>query len=119
MKNSLKTLALTCIAVCMIVCVTLFATACTDTSKYTVTVVTADGSPVNNLMIQFCDSEMVSCKTPTTDENGKVVIDISQTPDAKEYSIHILGDYVLEDGTNETTVKVSDGYSVTLTVKAK
>lgn len=120
MKRYLKTFLIAAIAVCMISAAAVFAAGCTDTSKYEITVVTEDGSPVSNLTLQFCDTDNIHCLTGRPDENGKAVFDISKTPDVKEYEIHILvGNYVFADGDELKTVSVDDGYSTTLTVKAK
>lgn len=119
MKKYLKALALSCIAVCMMACIAVFATACTDTTKYVITIVTEDNAPVKDLMVQVCDVDEHMCKNPTTDENGKVVIDLTELPEVKEYVVHLLGDYVFADGDEVKTINTNDGYSITFTVKAK
>ena len=118
MKKYLKTLALACIAICMIACVTAFATACSNPSEYEITVVMADESPVGNLKIQFCPVGE-ACIINNTDENGKVTFDLTKYPDAKEFEVHLVGAYTFDDGSKETVVNVKDGYSVTFTVVAE
>ncbi|MDE6585053.1 MAG: hypothetical protein K2K80_00025 [Clostridia bacterium] len=118
MKKYLKTFALALITVCMIACVAAFATACSNPSEYEITVITADESPVENLMIQFCPVGE-ACIRQNTDENGKVTFDLTSFPNAKEFEVHLGGSYTFEDGNEVKVVNVKDGYSITFTVVAQ
>mgnify|MGYP001024594177 CR=1 FL=1 len=125
MKKYLKTLILACVAVCLIACTALFATACTDTSKYEVTIVHEDGTAFEGVKINFCKGTEICLPQEATGSDGKVVVDLTQFNGGDEFHVQILQpkgyEFVTEGLEHDETgiiVNLKDGYSITLTLKA-
>lgn len=128
----------------MTLCLCLFAAACSDDndddngkvdkSRFKVTVLLPDNSPAVGVSVGICsmDGTHKQCLQPvSTDSNGVASIDISDYGDTTEYLVHVsnLPDgyaYVDENGTPYNPddqmagarVKVSNGYSYTVKLKA-
>ena len=128
MKKYIKTAIISCIAVCLIACAGIFATACQNTSQYEITVISAtDETPVEGVRINFC---LVggTCAPKASDKNGKIVYDLSQDMYKGGHNFHIAvlnsSSYELltagfkhdDEGILVDTEK--DGYSITIKVKA-
>ena len=125
MKN-VKTILVLCLAICMVICLGIFASACgDDKDKYTVTVLAPDGTAAKDLRIEFCslDGSNLRCLSGSTDENGKVVFDIKEFSDTTHFVMHIPvipnGYYfdANDDGNGGKYLYVKDGYSTTINLK--
>ncbi len=126
MKRHFKSLIAACIAVCMVVCIGLFATACDDTTDkdhFVVTVQDEDGKGIANVGVQICanDGALTACLMDVfTNADGVSTIDISECVGATNFTIHLNGipaGYIFEAGQDGVTVYVKDGYSTTITLK--
>lgn len=124
MKN-VKKIFILCLALCMVVCFGVFASACGGNDHYSVTVQMPDGTAAKNLRVEFCsiDGSNLRCMSGTTNDNGVADFDIKDYSDTTKFLIHlpeVPDGYTFDandDGNGGMYVYVKDGYSVTIKLK--